>query len=46
MARTKQTARKSTGGKLTRKIGLPDVFLLCFQRQGTPQAASCKVRSS
>jgi hypothetical protein len=37
MARTKQTARKSTGGELTRKIGLPDVFSLLFSKGKAPR---------
>ena len=32
MARTKQTARKSTGGELTREIGLHNLFLTLFSK--------------
>lgn len=42
MARTKQTARKSTGGTLTHKGGPPNVFSLCFSGKAPRKQLAAK----
>ena len=42
MARTKQTARKSTGGESTRDVGPLDVFSLCSQGKAPRKQLAAK----